>query len=60
MKDQHITHRFTWKPNLGKTTSNMLLLSHSSGVMPCESPNLLKVTTHTIKCDLVKGFQSPC
>ena len=27
--------------------------------MPYEKPTLLKVTTHTIKCDIVKGFQSP-
>ena len=31
-----------WKPNLGKTTSNMLLNSHSSEVMPYERPTLLK------------------
>ena len=42
-----------------KTTSNMLPLSQSSEVMPYERPTLLKVTTHTIKCDPVKGFQSP-
>ena len=27
--------------------------------MPYEKPTLLKVTIHTIKCDPVKGFQSP-
>ena len=59
MKDQHITQWFMWKPNLGKTTVTCYLVSHSSEVMPCERPSLLKVRIHTIKCDPVKGFQSP-
>ena len=42
----------------GKTTSNMLPLSHSSEVITYERPTLLKVTTHIAKCDLVKIFQS--
>ena len=45
-----------WKPILGKTTSNMLLVSHASKVMPYERPTLLKATKHTIRCDPVKGF----
>ena len=48
-----------WKPNLGKNTNNMLLISHSSKVIPYERPNLLKVITHTVKCDPVKGFYHP-
>jgi hypothetical protein len=28
--------------------------------MPYERPTLLKVTIHTVKCDPVKRFQSPC
>ena len=45
-----------WKPNLGKTNSNMLLLPHSYGMMPYGRPTLLMFTIHTIKCDPVKGF----
>jgi hypothetical protein len=48
-----------WKPNLGKTTSNMLQLFHSSVVIPYERPTLLKDKKYTVKCDLVKGFQPP-
>ena len=33
---------------------------HSSKVMSYERPTLLKVTMHTVKCALVKGFESPC
>ena len=58
---QNISHKYLmWKPNLGKTTSNMLLISHSSIMIPYERPTLLKVTIHTVKCDPIKGFQSPC
>ena len=32
---------------------------HSFELMPYERPTLLNFTIHTIKCDLVKGFQSP-
>ena len=48
-----------WKPNLGKATSKMLLISLSSEVMLYERPTLLKVTKHIVKCDPVKGFYHP-
>ena len=43
----------------GKNYQQHATLSHSSEVMPCERPTLLKVAIHTVKCVPDKGFQSP-
>ena len=45
-----------WKPNLGKTTSNMLLNSHSSGMMPCERLALLKAYNTLLNVTLLEDF----
>ena len=59
-----------WKPNLAKTTSNMLLNSHSFEVMPYERPTLLKTyntllnvtflenLTTLLEVGLVRGLQN--
>ena len=47
-----------WKPNLGKTTSNMLLNSHSSEVMPCERPTLLKAYNTLLNVTLLEDLST--
>ena len=56
MQHQHMKQFFMWKPNLGKTTSNMLLNSHSSRMMPCERPALLKAYNTLLNVTLLEDF----
>ena len=43
----------------GKRNQQHATPFHSSKVIPYKRPTLLKVIIHTIKCDPIKGFQSP-
>ena len=54
----HLTQWFYVETQFGKNHQWHATNSHCSKVMPHERPTLLKVTIHTIKCDLVKGFSN--
>ncbi len=41
---------------MGKTTNNMLLNFHSSGMMPCERPALLKAYNTLLNVTLLEDF----
>ena len=45
-----------WKPDLGKTTSNILLNSHCSRMMLYEKPALLKAYNRLLNVTLLEDF----